>query len=1224
MWHNASSYQEPRVRFAGSRSGRQRHDGPYDGAAARPWRSYTDDDFEYRLPLPPPPPPARPVPVRVYGRSGERQQRRQQQQQQQQQQQRPVGYRESVAVYPSRLRMARPFGLEESFGREEVSFAEPPPPAAAPTMRVFDAEQPPPSERRFATTAYDDAQQDEDGQYLFDLPAGPDVSDGDSKPGRGDGVGEFGWSEGSMASSLRPASQAGDDDIDVLDGFDFVFPRAKSSSLSSSSKDRELAELLDSAAGAAETEPSLRDDAARPPSASSATRAFSSTYTGDAELGGVHGATLTVLHDPKGRSRPLYHWLHIQQDVMNFDEFWAEIPCQVRLSEAEMAATAKLRAEVKRHAVKSRQNSKGDHVGYMDPRYFQVPLQDDAAKKKQQQQQQQQLFASWSSPAVAAAAPCGVAAARWICLPYFSLQRCAGLLLASSLASFPPLTLLQSHYSRTPQQRDLGQAVCELGAAPRGDCFHVAQLWCLVLDNTLLVTCGSMAQSSLYGDFLKVVSQPSKAQSSTAEASGRILVSYGGAVTWALDVQDCPTWFSFLSRFGAYWPKSFEFTWHDRVVTPDSWPKILKVASRPQGSVALSLRVIPQPEPPKATLKPEDAPQAAAKDVQDDAAGQAPEYLHVLTLRPADSTPPADPGAASSAAELEALNKQLEAAERFLLGKTSYAQQRAYRSCRGATRADVRAYLADRGDEVEAKASDSMRRAYEERVNIFHAADALFQLFFPRGFDGPTTSQYWASVKSLVLMPPPDNDGDAHSPGDPEVLRDLRLQLRAMSQDIQAFQSIVAYADDKNRAAIDLPRPFVKAWLHVVSSMIKVGASTGQGSWSAHMAKAKAFIEDGVRSVLQGISSRSLVEDLAVLPMEVMSLIAMDLLQDQVGKADDIAETYSQYLSSLDTDITTKPSDRSYQHRVELVQQEMSAIKKTLARQRHILGGIRSNLSAATGSDAVVVYDVGPGHRRSRREATPGWDQPPAYGETAANHYASYQEPVTRRAEYFEAGLDAHAAEKLQAASKLSPTDGLGFRGLFLTECARIVEQREFDFRRHTEFAEDLERAAAYKMGWTKDRQENAIYAFTIVTIIFLPISATSSIFGMNTSDVRNMVSGQWLYWAVTVPVTLMVILIGLWWMNELGNVIQWIMGKRPDRAPGAGNTVRWVSQMPGTTYMASAPPQLDPETAPAVPYAGEVQGDPVSARWRRYSEDLQPVAAAPQLRRRPQTMYVY
>lgn len=28
------------------------------------------------------------------------------------------------------------------------------------------------------------------------------------------------------------------------------------------------------------------------------------------------------------------------------------------------------------------------------------------------------------------------------------------------------------------------QAVCQLGNANRGECFHIAQLWCVVIDNS--------------------------------------------------------------------------------------------------------------------------------------------------------------------------------------------------------------------------------------------------------------------------------------------------------------------------------------------------------------------------------------------------------------------------------------------------------------------------------------------------------------------------------------------------------------------------------------------------------------------------------------------------------------------------------------------------------------------------------------------------------------------
>ena len=51
----------------------------------------------------------------------------------------------------------------------------------------------------------------------------------------------------------------------------------------------------------------------------------------------------------------------------------------------------------------------------------------------------------------------------------------------------------------------------------------------------------------------------------------------------------------------------------------------------------------------------------------------------------------------------------------------------------------------------------------------------------------------------------------------------------------------------------------------------------------------------------------------------------------------------------------------------------------------------------------------------------------------------------------------------------------------------------------------------------------------------------------MNTADVRDMHFDQWLYWIIAVPVTITVILIGLWWMGELRNAFSWLpwVGKR-------------------------------------------------------------------------------
>ena len=75
-----------------------------------------------------------------------------------------------------------------------------------------------------------------------------------------------------------------------------------------------------------------------------------------------------------------------------------------------------------------------------------------------------------------------------------------------------------------------------------------------------------------------------------------------------------------------------------------------------------------------------------------------------------------------------------------------------------------------------------------------------------------------------------------------------------------------------------------------------------------------------------------------------------------------------------------------------------------------------------------------------------------------------------------------------------------------------------------------------FKIDYNKDRQDSAIYAFTIVTIIFLPLSTVAGILGMNTNDVRNMNINQWVFWATALPLTIIVITLCLIWAGELEN----------------------------------------------------------------------------------------
>jgi len=59
-----------------------------------------------------------------------------------------------------------------------------------------------------------------------------------------------------------------------------------------------------------------------------------------------------------------------------------------------------------------------------------------------------------------------------------------------------------------------------------------------------------------------------------------------------------------------------------------------------------------------------------------------------------------------------------------------------------------------------------------------------------------------------------------------------------------------------------------------------------------------------------------------------------------------------------------------------------------------------------------------------------------------------------------------------------------------------------------------------YNIEIAEEGQSKAILVFTIVTIVFLPLSFVATLFGMNTSDLRDMNHTQTLFWQVALPLT--------------------------------------------------------------------------------------------------------
>jgi hypothetical protein len=96
-----------------------------------------------------------------------------------------------------------------------------------------------------------------------------------------------------------------------------------------------------------------------------------------------------------------------------------------------------------------------------------------------------------------------------------------------------------------------------------------------------------------------------------------------------------------------------------------------------------------------------------------------------------------------------------------------------------------------------------------------------------------------------------------------------------------------------------------------------------------------------------------------------------------------------------------------------------------------------------------------------------------------------------------------------------------GFENPLLQEANRdISEEYDVGIVKLVNEADKLAESLRHSIAIVEEGDSKAIFIFTLVTIVFLPLSFVSSVFGMNTVDVRDMASTQKLFWIVALPVT--------------------------------------------------------------------------------------------------------
>ena len=213
----------------------------------------------------------------------------------------------------------------------------------------------------------------------------------------------------------------------------------------------------------------------------------------------------------------------------------------------------------------------GFKTRFMEPGYHQRPLGQDTFNLKQPRAR----------------------SVTWVCLPYFSLEKYSGISSATASGDYPFRTLNEARHISVRKERDMMQAVCRKGNVPKGICIHIGQIWCLILDDSLLITCARVPADELKRPSINVRTVPPPA-SPTRTGPGRVIVRYGECVMWCFELECCGTWFALLVHFAEFWPRSYELRHNGKVLSAEQWSFLHRQASVTGDDVQLDFQ--PSPE----------------------------------------------------------------------------------------------------------------------------------------------------------------------------------------------------------------------------------------------------------------------------------------------------------------------------------------------------------------------------------------------------------------------------------------------------------------------------------------------------------------------------------------------------------------------------------------------------------------------------------------------------
>ncbi|OCK78762.1 hypothetical protein K432DRAFT_383652 [Lepidopterella palustris CBS 459.81] len=856
-------------------------------------------------------------------------------------------------------------------------------------------------------------------------------------------------------------------------------------------------------------------------------RVLKSHYDGDLFRTGNLIAQLTVGPDKRSGQpesmKPLFKWVHLENPEMNFSAYIEYVLRCPYIEDTDKECVGSVLKAAREKSDQSLRMPAGLKGNYVEPEYFEETLQSTVYEGPRSKRLRTQRI-------------------RWMCIPYFFLGTTQTS--SSSDSNNDSVADLKPHFFRT-------------GFVADGQFFQVAQLWCLVLGDELVISCARKPVSDLPGKLINITNTPpaDPAHPLIGDRAPFLQVSDGGIRVWLLPLDQCDTWAAFAANFsslGFSLVDGWEVKYRDTALDVEDWPRIVQIARKSSIRLLLAKKKHDDDDDDDDDIDDDD------DDDNDDTKKESdnePETDSTVDISPKIQT-------LDSGIHTESPVTQLHVPKLTLISPAMVEE----------------AQLNTPPKELVPPPKDMFS------VDVFHVFTLLATVFDGGRISQPSdptpttgsSSKYQFEVNQKLLRDDlvevdkylsTKNTRHMETEGYKQCPMKTTYEVEASIDQLKALKN----SDSRYKQEYNSKIAFARAARIIFEFFfpLRYEDTVTMKYWGA--------IDRIIRT--PGIKSAHGQFDVIVKDVAGLARVTDEIKQELfTGKdpRDYVTTVPHEFIQAWMLSLmyfvmfTTEHSSRSASHIRRCKERLLQGRMKMIERLQPI--NIREREAVLPlGITCLLLGQLlhdsnGPLLPDRHRLTSFYWTYLQGFTKVVHDQPLSrkYQETFTTLKAELETiiaqlGDEQRVLVALDDSINESESLSVTFTSTS-TNPSSIVQSRESsvieyllhqseemlqNFSEMSRRTTDLESWHFRMIDSNKDRQEKAALTFTTVTVFFLPLTTLASILGMNTNDIRNMTQNQWVFWSVAVP---MCVVGGLAWLAYLGTFRAWRKERRETR----------------------------------------------------------------------------